>query len=320
MTESRFVSQNKVTWERYETMIESLHQHSPSELGEAYLDLCTDLAFAQSHYPDSQVCAYLDALALQYHHVLYRRQPQRWRELWHFFSHDVVLSFYYCRPYIILSTVLLLLGAVLGAISQTLDTGYFESFFGHGYYATTMENIQKGNPMGIYGDTPEVEMYFDIAINNIMVGLRFFISGLLTPFYVIYKDVETGVMMGCFDAFFAQHGYLIDCLIAPNEHGSLELPACIVSCAAGMKLGMGWFFPGRRTRLQALRESATQSLMMALAMVPVFAVAAFIESFVTRHQEWPMSFRLGIAVVGLVFIIYYCILLPHQLARKEVRE
>lgn len=317
MTESRFVAQNKAAWDTYESMVEAGQLYDPSELGEAYLALSTDLAFAQSHYPDSPVCRYLNALTLQYHHELYRRHPQRWKELWHFFSHDVVLTFYTCRRYLLFTAVILLLGCVLGTLSQVLDDGFFVSFFGVGYYNTTMENIQSGNPMGIYASEDEVEMFFDIWINNVLVSLIFFINGLLSPFYVIFKTMQTGVMMGCFDAFFAQNNHLADAIVASNEHGALEIPACIVCCAGGLRLGFGWFFPGTRTRLQALRESAIQGLMMFLAMVPVLTVAAFIESFITRHQEWPMAMRVGLVMMGLMFIAYYCILLPRKLARKE---
>lgn len=317
MTESRFVAQNKAAWDEYETMIEALEIHDPSELGEAYLALSTDLAFAQSHYPDSPVCNYLNALTLQYHHELYRRHPQRWKELWRFFSHDVVLTFYTCRRYLLFTTIILVLGYVLGTLQQVLDEDFFISFFGTGYYHVTVENIRSGNPMGIYGMENEVEMFFQIWLNNMKVCLIFFINGLLSPFYVIFKTMQTGVMMGCFDTFFYQYGCLTDAVVAANEHGALEIPACIVCCAGGLRLGFGWFFPGKQTRLRALRDSAIQGLMMFLAMLPVITVAAFIESFITRHQEWPMSVRVALVVMGLLFISYYCILLPRKLARKE---
>lgn len=317
MTESKFVSQNKRLWEEYELMIDSPGMYSPSELGQAYLSLSSDLAFAQSHYPDAQVCGYLNALTLQYQHILYRRQPHRWRELLNFFIHDVPLSFYKSRKYILLSLALFILGQTIGVLSQMLDTDYFEQFFGLGYYQTTIKNIDKGNPMGIYASESELKMFFLIAFNNILVGLRYFISGLLTPFYVIYVTVMTGIMDGCFMTFFAQHGYLWDSVVAPNEHGALELPAAIICSAGGMQLGMGWFFPGRKSRMRALRDSAQLSVIMVMAMIPVFAVAAFIESFITRHQEWPLMLRLGIMFAGFAFIIYYCILLPKQIAGKE---
>ena len=289
-------------------MLDGWKLYSPNELGQAYLSVCSDLAYAQSHYPETQVCKDLNALALQFHHILYRRQPQRWTELLHFFKHTVPMSFYSC---------LFLIGEVIGVMSQCLDKDYFQAFFGDYYHSETMNNIKSGNPMGIYGSEGEVELYFHITLNNMYVGLHYFTSGLLTPFYTIYMTITTGTMMGCFTTFFAQNGYLADVLIAPNEHGSLELPAAIVCSAAGMQLGMGWFFPGKLTRLKALMQSAQEALTMALAMMPFFMIAGFIESFITRHQEWPMAVRVLLMVVGLSFSVYYIILLPKKLGKKS---
>ena len=226
------------------------------------------------------------------------------------------MSFYRSRHFLLFSLCLFLIGEVIGVMSQCLDKDYFQAFFGDYYHSETMNNIKSGNPMGIYGSEGEVEMYFHITLNNMYVGLHYFTSGLLTPFYTIYMTITTGTMMGCFTTFFAQNGYLADVLIAPNEHGSLELPAAIVCSAAGMQLGMGWFFPGKLTRLKALMQSAQEALTMALAMMPFFMIAGFIESFITRHQEWPMAVRVLLMVVGLSFSVYYIILLPKKLGKK----
>jgi uncharacterized membrane protein SpoIIM required for sporulation len=193
---------------------------------------------------------------------------------------------------------------------------FFENFFGSGYYETTVSNIENGNPMGIYASEKESDMFFMITINNIRVGFNYFVHGLLTPFYTIYMTVMTGIMMGCFDTFFFQHGHGMLTLIAPNEHGALELPAIIVCSAAGMQLGMGWFFPGKLTRIKALINSAQEALIMVLAMIPFFIVAGFIESFITRHQEWPMPARVAFVVAGLAISIYYIIVLPRQMTKK----
>ena len=235
----------------------------------------------------------------------------------HFFKHTVPMSFYRSRHFLLFSLCLFLIGEVIGVMSQCLDKDYFQAFFGDYYHSETMNNIKSGNPMGIYGSEGEVEMYFHITLNNMYVGLHYFTSGLLTPFYTIYMTITTGTMMGCFTTFFAQNGYLADVLIAPNEHGSLELPAAIVCSAAGMQLGMGWFFPGKLTRLKALMQSAQEALTMALAMMPFFMIAGFIESFITRHQEWPMVVRVLLMVVGLSFSVYYIILLPKKLGKKS---
>lgn len=320
MTEERFISKNKYLWDRYQNMLDGWKLYSPNELGQAYLSVCSDLAYAQSHYPDTQVCESLNALALQFHHILYRRQPQRWTELLHFFTHTVPLSFYRSRRFLLLSLCLFIIGEVVGVMSQCLDAEYFRQFFGEGYYDETMDNINSGNPMGIYGSDDEIKMYFAITINNMMCGMIYFINGLLTPIYTIYMTVMTGIMDGCFTTFFFQHNEGVSALIAPNEHGSLELPAIIVCSAAGMQLGMGWFFPGKLTRMKALLHSSQEALVMVLAMMPFFMVAGFIESFVTRHQEWPLALRTALVVSGLLFSIYYIILLPRQIARKMENE
>lgn len=317
MTEERFISQNKYYWDKYQNMLDEWKVYSPNELGQAYLCVCSDLAYAQSHYPNTKVCKSLNALALQFHHILYRRQPQRWGELLHFFRYTVPMSFYRSRKFLLLSLILFLLGETIGIISQCLDMDFFENFFGSGYYETTVSNIENGNPMGIYASEKESDMFFMITINNIRVGFNYFVHGLLTPFYTIYMTVMTGIMMGCFDTFFFQHGHGMLTLIAPNEHGALELPAIIVCSAAGMQLGMGWFFPGKLTRIKALINSAQEALIMVLAMIPFFIVAGFIESFITRHQEWPMPARVAFVVAGLAISIYYIIVLPRQMKKMK---
>lgn len=317
MTKERFISKNKYQWNRYQNMLDGWKLYSPNELGQAYLSVCSDLAYAQSHFPDSEVSESLNALALQFHHILYRRQPQRWTELLHFFCRTVPMSFYKSRKFLLLSLCLFMLGEVIGVMSQCLDEGYFKSFFGEYYYHETMDNINGGNPMGIYSNMEETEMFFAITLNNMRVGINYFVNGLLTPFYTIYVTVMTGIMDGCFTTFFFQNNEGIAALIAPNEHGALELPAIIVCSAAGMLLGMGWFFPGKLSRIKALMQSAQQALTMVLAMMPFFLVAGYIESFITRHQEWPMALRVAFVVAGLAFSIYYIIILPRQIARKR---
>lgn len=320
MTESRFVNQNREQWEEFHSMILKWDSYSPSELGNAYLSICSDLSFAQTHFPDTSVCSYLNSLALQYHHILYRRQPQRWKELARFFTHDVPLAFYNSRNYLLFSVGLFVLGCVMGVLSQIIDNDFFRDFLGWDYYAETMKNIKEGNPMGIYQDPDAWDMYVRIALNNIMVGLNAFKNGLLTPLYVIYMEIMNGVMIGCFDAFFFQQGCGVDALIAPNEHGALELPAIIVSCAAGLQLGFGWFFPGKRSRMSALIYTAKNALILALAMVPVFAFAAVIESFITRYQDWPIILRIGIVLAGLAFVLYYMVILPQSIHDKDIAK
>ena len=50
-----------------------------------------------------------------------------------------------------------------------------------------------------------------------------------------------------------------------------------------------------------------RGLRIVVGTVPVFIVAGFIESFFTRHTEWPDLLRLSIILCSLAFVIYYYI-------------
>ena len=91
----------------------------------------------------------------------------------------------------------------------------------------------------------------------------------------------------------------------------------VLAGAAGFKLGMGWLYPGTLSRMQAFQQSAKSSLRVVLATIPLLAVAAFIESFFTRHVEWPDHFRLMVILSSLAFVIWYVLLLPAKLHRGK---
>ena len=48
----------------------------------------------------------------------------------------------------------------------------------------TLENIAKGEPMGVYGNEEEGGMFIGITLNNIMVSFNVFVSGVFDEFYV----------------------------------------------------------------------------------------------------------------------------------------
>ncbi|MCF0180830.1 MAG: stage II sporulation protein M, partial [Muribaculaceae bacterium] len=110
--------------------------------------------------------------------------------------------------------------------------------------------------------------------------------------------------------FFVQNGLAAEAFIVPNEHGALELSSIIINGGAALLLGAGWLFPGRLTRRQALVRSARHSMLVFMSTLPVIFIAAFIESYVTRHTEWPMPAKLAIIFVSLFFIVGYYVVLP----------
>jgi hypothetical protein len=56
---------------------------------------------------------------------------------------------------------------------------------------------------------------------------------------------------------------------------------------------------------------------MVVALVPVFFVAGFLESYVTRLTELPDLLKTGIILLSLLFVIWYFLIYPAQKSNKK---
>lgn len=119
-------------------------------------------------------------------------------------------------------------------------------------------------------------------------------------------------MIGAFQMFFFQHDLLWESMLAIWLHGILEIWSIIVAGAAGLTLGNGWLFPGTYSRLESFKRGAKRGVKIVVGTIPIFIMAGFIESFITRHTELPNILRLSLILISLAFIIFYYIYLPNK--------
>lgn len=310
MKEVTFIRQNLDKWRGYEITVESTLS-TPDELADAYIDITSDLAFSQTHYPKSRITLYLNNLASAIHHRIYRNKRERWSRIVTFWTREMPQIMWHARKELCISFLIFVVSALVGALSQWLDPEFSRLILGNSYVDMTLQNIENGTPMAVYGSGSEGTMFFGITINNIMVSFRAFASGLLTSFATGLLLFCNGVMIGAFQTFFAQHGLLWDSFLAVWLHGTIEISAIIVAGAAGIAMGNGWLFPGTYGRLYSFRRGAMKGLKIVIGTVPLFCVAGFIESFLTRHTEFPDAFRLTVILLSAIFIVYYYIVLPY---------
>ena len=310
MREVEFVHQNRKKWENYRNESAQLKKATPDQVARIYLDLTTDLAFAQTHFAGSPITKYLNNLALAFHQHLYGRRVNRWREIVQFLFRDIPLAFYDSRRELSLSFIIFLVSVLIGIISQVSDPPFAEFILGNHYVAMTRENIANGHPMAVYANQTPVTMFWAIWLNNAAIDFRVFISGLLTLPVAIFSITDNGVMFGTFETFLTQNGALLDALFVVNLHGSLEIPTIVMSGAAGMALGTGWIFPKTKSRMAAFRDSARRGVLILLGTLPFTTVAALIESFITRHTEIPLSVRIVAVIAGFALSIFCTVTLP----------
>lgn len=320
MKEYIFVKQNKEKWIKYEKKISHLSSLSTQQISDIYQDLTADLAYAQGHYPGARVTAYLNNLALMLHEYVCKPKKHDFRSIIKFFTEYVPSMVAEAHVEMKLSFAIFMTFTIAGVILASQDIQNIINTLGPRYVEMTLENIKNGVPTDVYGHSDQGLMFYYIVLNNIKVDLITYMYGIipiLGPGYILKVN---GVMLGEFQTLFFLKGVGLESMSAIWIHGALEIPSIIISGAASLALGMGWVFPGTLSRKEALKRSGLRSVKIILSVLPITIFAAFLESFATRHTEWPLFVKLFIIGGSLAFVIFYYIYLPHKIRKRKEHE
>lgn len=322
MLESTFIQRNREKWSQFEHVCYATDHYPPSQLADVYDELMADLAFAQTHYPDSKVTTYLNDMTLKIHLAVYKKGNTSMEQSFvRLVRESIPMALYTHRRMLLYALVLFAFGTFVGVVSQLGDPDFSRLILGDEYVDMSLQNISKGTPTDVYSSSNEATMMAQIPTNNIMVSLRCFAMGILTLFGTGVMAFYNSVMLGCFCTFFYQHGVFSEAMQAVWLHGTIEISAIIVAIAAGFVLGTGWIFPGTMSRRQAFRKNAKQGLYIFLATVPMLLVAGFIESFLTRHApEWPTALNVAFITLSLVLVVLYVAVWPAKVAKARKRN
>jgi uncharacterized membrane protein SpoIIM required for sporulation len=311
LKEVTFIRQNIEKWRDVELMVENSVETAPDVQADAYIDLTSDLAYAQTHFPQSRITLYLNNLASALHNQIYRNKRESISRLVTFWTQEIPQTIWEARHALMASFIIFVISVTIGLVSQLGDDSFARLILGDQYVDMTLDNIAKGEPMAVYDSGAETEMFLGIAWNNVKVSLMVFVMGGFTSLGTGFLLFQNGVMVGSFQTFFFQQGLGFESMLAIWLHGTLEIWAIIVSGAAGITLGNGWLMPGTYGRLTSFMMAARRGLKIIVGTVPVFVMAGFIEGFATRHTEWPTWLRLTIIGASALFIGYYYLYLPY---------
>jgi uncharacterized membrane protein SpoIIM required for sporulation len=181
----------------------------------------------------------------------------------------------------------------------------------------TNENISKGDPFGVYKRQNSFLMFIQIAANNIYVSLYTFVSGIILSFGSVVSLFRNGIMLGSFQYFFVSKGLGLQSVLVIWIHGTLEISAIVLAGAAGLILGNSILFPKTYTRMASFLKGGKDGLKIVMGLIPIFIIAAFFESFVTRHTEMPMWLSGLILLSSAIFIVWYVFIYPVKIYKKQ---
>ena len=317
MRERKFVNQNIDKWAQIERNLKR-KQKNPEELRRELIQVTDDLAYARTFYRSRSIRVYLNGLAQSVYQSLYARRKPVWKSVKSFFQYDVPKIIYFSRMELLVSFLLLILSVGIGILSTAKDASFANAILGSDYVKMTEENIKSGNPLGVYKKQDQLSMFYSIARNNLEVGLKVFLFGLLASYGAVILMLGNGIALGVFIYFFYSRNLATEFNTTVWMHGSIEILTLVIETLAGILLGKGLVYPGTMSRSKAFAVWGRRAAMLYLATIPFVLFAAFIESFLTRYTEMPNLLRLLLIFSSVALMVFYFIWYPIKTFRNKI--
>ena len=265
------------------------------------------LAYAKTHFPNSDVVVYLNQLVASsqsHFHARGGTGTQIVRYFTQTFPEAVMEAWRYW-------------GLALGVFMAGL---VFAAIFVSGDLNRLQDVVPAGMAAGFspyeapdFGDgSVDVDFSMFTAIimtNNVAVAINAFALGIFAGLGTVYIMALNGLMVGGLFGYF--HTVGADMLIAYAlvlPHGVLELFAIFICGGCGLMLGRGILMPGDYSRKHSLIYFAKKAAVLMPGVVVMLIIAAVIEGFFTPlaiAAEFKLVFA---ATTGIAFVAY-CTLL-----------
>ncbi len=317
MREAAFVKQNKDKWATFESALSNKTKISPDVLSDLYVEITDHLSYAKTFYPGSNTEFYLNTIASEAHRKIYKTKKEPKNRIVRFWKTEFPTMFYHHQRELLIAFLVFLFFSAVGAFSAANDGDFVRAILGDNYVNMTLENIENGDPMAVYKQMGEFNMFLGITINNIRVALFAFALGITLGIGTLVIMLRNGIMLGSFQYFFYEKGLLWESARTIWIHGTIEISVIIVAGCAGLVMANGMLFPGTYTRMESFKRGIKSSLKIMISTLPFFVIAGFLEGFVTRHTEMPDALAILIIGGSLAIILYYYVIYPRQLHRKS---
>ena len=318
MREAAFVKQNKDKWLTFESVLVNKDEISPDKLSSLYMEVTDHLSYAQTFYPDSKTLEYLNHLASQSHRIIYKTKRESSSRLVTFFTDEFPLLMFTYQKQLLIAFLTFLLFSIIGAYSASQDGAFVRAILGDAYVNMTLDNIDKADPMAVYKQEGEVNMFLGITINNIKVSLYAFVFGIFLTIGSLFIVMKNAIMLGSFQYFFFEQGVGWESVRTIWIHGTIEISVIIIASCAGMVLGNSILFPRTYTRLESFKRGMKNGLKIVVSTLPLFVIAGFLEGFVTRRTEMPDWLAIAIITISLGRIIFYYAYLPRAKTKNQI--
>ncbi len=316
MKSYRFREEREADWKQLEQIVARAESRGVGGLSDTdmerlpglYRQAVSSLSVARAISLDQNVVAYLETLCARAYFFVYGTRSRMSERIAQFFARDWAAAVSAAKGPTLLAFLCLFGGALLAFFLTLNDNEWYWTF--HGGWDSRNPNATydelratlyqtDGNLVDMLGAFAAQLFSHNsgIAIFAFALGFAF---GIPTAVLLIYN----GVYLGSFYAVFWQKGLAFELTGWLFIHGVTELFAVILAGAAGFMIGGAVAFPGRKARMQSMREAGEKAAMVIIGAVVMLFLAALLEGF-GRQLINRDTVRYSIAGTSLVFWLAY---------------
>jgi uncharacterized membrane protein SpoIIM required for sporulation len=320
MISNSWIEKRRVYWDRMARLVgivdasglRSLSQADLRELAFLYRQIASDLSTVRQDRTARTLQSELNRLLAKTHAIIYSGRKASLVPLWRFFSKEYPRLVLRLMPFILASLTVFLGGALLG----TLLTLARPDFMRHLLGPAMVETIERHEMWTHSVTSMAPQASSAIMTNNLSVTFATFAAGITAGLGTLYMIGWNGILIGVVAAacHAAHMSVALWSFVAP--HGSLEIPAIIISGGAGLRMAQGLLFPGIYRRRYSLFVAGSDSVRLVAGIVPMLIIAGILEGFFSPSgAPAALKFLIGATLFALLLL---WLLSPIRGGRKDL--
>ena len=286
LTQDKFIEKRYHDWKKLEKLNNILSKKKYtklktteiSEISLLYRKTCSDLARAQTYGYSKELVEYLNSLIGRVHNELYSPSKFRIEKVINFYSNIFPNMFRKNLRFFVISTSLFLIPCIIGIILV-----FFDKSIAYNIVPQSMlEQFEKSYQAG-FEQSREASLNSYMAsfyiMNNIGIAFQCFATGIFFGLGSIYYLIYNGVFIGVIAAYICSKGAAANFIGFISTHSSFEITAIFISGAAGLKMGYSMIKTNGLSRIESLKKSGTEVIILVLGAASFLFIAAMIEGF-----------------------------------------
>ena len=313
-----YLNQRRAKWNQLEQLyvqvssaggVRKMKGEQIATFTQLYRSVCSDLAMANENRLPPATASYLHDLIGRCHSQLYRTADSAPR--------NIARKVFFEAPHRILNDVCVQFCGVLFFGLFTLSALFAQNEEAFPKFANLVlgeESIDRleesfAEPIGGRDEGAYVIMSAFYIQHNTSIGLRCFGEGILILpclFELTFNAVTLGASFGYMARESATGGD--NFMEFTTAHGPFELTAIVMSAAAGLRMGVGFFVTYGFRRFDSIRAAASDAVPLILAAVVLFSLAAFTEGCISP-SPLPYIFKAFWAICSSTAMMIYFVVL-----------